>query len=537
VTVTDEGAPSGGLEPSVPESDELREHRERVRHRLLPPGPTDRLAGWIGALTVTALGGFLRFWNLGQPKAFVFDETYYAKDAWALLHYGYEQDYVDKANDRIINGDTDVFSSTASYVVHPPLGKWIIASGEQVFGFNPFGWRVAIALLGTLSILLLARLVRRVTGSTVLGTIAGFLLAIDGLHLVMSRTALLDLPLSFFLLVAFGALVLDREWGRRRAADRLERFEGATFGPGLGFRPWLLAAGIALGCALGTKWNALFFIAAFGVLTVWWDVSARRVAGARSPWLGALSRDALPAFVTIVPAALVTYLATWTGWLVTSGGWDRHWADDNPSTYFGWVPDPLRSLWHYHAEAFQFHTGLTSDHAYESHPWSWLVQGRPVSFFYEEYTRGEMGCQVDKCAREVLGVGNPVIWWSAAAAIIVMIWLVISKRDWRAGAVLASLAAGWLPWFWYADHDDRTMFSFYAVSFVPFIIMAIAICLGFILGPSSASATRRTVGATAVGAYLLLAALAGAELLPLWWAQVIPYDDWLGRLFGLRSWV
>jgi dolichyl-phosphate-mannose--protein O-mannosyl transferase len=81
------------------------------------------------------------------------------------------------------------------------------------------------------------------------------------------------------------------------------------------------------------------------------------------------------------------------------------------------------------------------------------------------------------------------------------------------------------------------MFSFYAVSFLPFIIMAIAICLGFILGPSSASATRRTIGATAVGAYLLLAALAGAELLPLWWAQVIPYDDWLGRLFGLRSWV
>ena len=148
-----------------------------------------------------------------------------------------------------------------------------------------------------------------------------------------------------------------------------------------------------------------------------------------------------------------------------------------------------------------------------------------------------MGCQVDKCAREILGVGNPVIWWSAAAAIIVMIWLVLSRRDWRAGAVLASLAAGWLPWFWYADHDDRTMFSFYAVAFLPFLIMAITICLGFILGPSTASATRRTVGATAVGAYLLLAALAGAELLPLWWGQTIPYDDWLGRLFGLRSWI
>ena len=535
--MTDEAAPSGGVEPSAQDPDEVAGHRERVRRRLVPPGPTDRLAGWVGALAVTALGGFLRFWNLGEPRAFVFDETYYAKDAWSLLRYGYEQDYVDKANSQILDGNTDVFSTTAAYVVHPPLGKWIIATGEQLFGFTPFGWRVAVAVLGTVSILLLARLVRRMTGSTVLGTIAGFLLAIDGLHLVMSRTALLDLPLSFFLLVAFGALVLDREWGRRRAAERLDEFEGSAFGPGLGFRPWLLVAGVSFGAALAVKWNALFFIVAFGALVVWWDVSARRVAGARSPWLGALSRDALPAVLFIVPAAAVTYLASWSGWLLSSGGYYRDWGATNPSTYFGWVPDSLRSLWHYHAEAFRFHTGLTSDHNYESHPWSWLVQGRPVSFFYEEYSRGEMGCEVDKCAREVLGVGNPVIWWSAAAAIVVMVWLVLSRRDWRAGAVLASLAAGWLPWIWYADHDERTMFSFYAVSFLPFIVMAITICLGFVLGPASASPTRRTVGATVVGAYLLLAVLAAAELLPLWWGQTIPYQDWLERLFGLRSWV
>jgi dolichyl-phosphate-mannose-protein mannosyltransferase len=541
VTVTDDGLRSGDAEPpanpSVTDLAQIEAHRARVRHRLIPPLPTDRVAGWVGALSVTALAGFLRFWNLGKPHAFVFDETYYAKDAYALLQNGYEQDYIEKADEQLLRGNLDVFADTASYVVHPPLGKWIIAAGEHFFGMDPFGWRVAIAVLGTLSVLLLARLVRRVTGSTVLGTIAGFLLAIDGMHLVMSRTALLDLPVSFFLLVAFGALVLDREQGRRRAGTRLDEFEVSSLGPGLGFRPWRLAAGIALGLALATKWNALFFIAAFGLLTVWWDVSARRVAGARSPWLGALTKDALPAFLAIVPTAIVTYVVTWSGWLFTSGGYHRSWGSDNPSTYFGWIPNPLRSLWHYHAEAWRFHTDLTSDHAYESHPWSWLVQGRPVSFFYEEYERGEMGCEVEKCAREILGVGNPIIWWSATAAIIVMAWLVISRRDWRAGAVLASLAAGWLPWFFYADHNDRTMFSFYAVAFLPFLIMAITICLGFILGPPNASPTRRTVGATAVGAYLLLAALASAALLPLWLGQTLPYDEWLDRLFGLRSWV
>ncbi len=537
VTVTDAELPFGGPKSAVNDSVEVEAHRARVRRRLLPPKPTDRVAGWVGAIAVTALAGFLRFWELGQPRVFVFDETYYAKDAYGLLNHGYEQDFVDKADDKILSGNLDVFSDTASYVVHPPLGKWIIATGEQIFGMNPFGWRVAVAVLGTLSVLLLARLVRRMTRSTVLGTIAGFLLAIDGLHLVMSRTALLDLPLSFFLLAAFGALVFDREHGRRRAAARLEGFEGSTFGPGLGFRPWRILAGVLLGAALATKWNALFFIGAFGLLSVWWDVSARRVAGTRSPWLGSLSRDALPAFLSIVPTAIVTYVVTWSGWLVTSGGYYRSWGSENPSTLFGWIPDPLRSLWHYHAEAWRFHTGLNSEHPYESHPWSWLVQGRPVSFYYQEYGRGELGCDVERCAREVLAVGNPVIWWSAAAAVLVMVWLVISKRDWRAGAVLAALAAGWLPWFWYADHNERTMFSFYAVSFLPFLIMAITICLGFILGPKDASPRRRTVGASAVGAFLLLATLAAVAMAPLWMAQVLPYEDWLDRLFGIRSWI
>src|SRR3954454_1465226 len=146
--MTQAGAPHERA-ATVPESVEVAAYRERVRRRLVPPGPTDRLAGWIGPLLVTVLGGVLRFWNLGQPRAFVFDETYYAKDAWALLHYGYEQDFIENADQKILKGNLDVFASTPSYVVHPPLGKWIIAVGEKFFGLDPFGWRFAVAVLGT----------------------------------------------------------------------------------------------------------------------------------------------------------------------------------------------------------------------------------------------------------------------------------------------------------------------------------------------------------------------------------------------------
>ena len=53
-------------------------------------------------------------------------------------------------------------------------------------------------------------------GSIVLGCAAGLLMAFDGMHFVLSRTALLDIFLMFFVLAAFGALVLDRDQRRPR---------------------------------------------------------------------------------------------------------------------------------------------------------------------------------------------------------------------------------------------------------------------------------------------------------------------------------
>jgi dolichyl-phosphate-mannose--protein O-mannosyl transferase len=60
------------------------------------------------------------------------------------------------------------------------------------------------------------------------------------------------------------------------------------------------------------------------------------------------------------------------------------------------------------------------------------------------------------------------------------------RRDWRAGAVLFGVAAGWLPWLWFYWHDQRTEFCYHAVAFGPFLMIAITLCLGLILGPGRA---------------------------------------------------
>jgi len=507
--------------------------RRRIAARLAPPMPTDIVLGWLGPLAVTLLAGILRFHRLGVPRAFVFDETYYAKDAYSLLRFGYERAFVEGADDKVLAGDRNIFAEGPSFVVHPPAGKWVIALGEWAFGLTPFGWRFMTALLGTISVYMIARIARRLTRSTVLGCVAGMLLALDGMHLVESRTALLDLILMFWVVAAFGCLVIDRDHARERLAAIVARAGPAALaglGPKIGLRPWRLAAGGCLGLACATKWSGLYFVAAFGLLSVAWEWGARRSAGVRRPLLGALARDATPAFGSLVCLAGLVYVASWAGWLLTDDGWDRQYATDR-----GW-PGPLApfvSLGHYHAEMWHFHSTLEADHPYKSNPWGWLVLARPTSFFYESLKEGQLGCEVADCSREVLALGTPALWWPALAALAVMAWLWLGRHDWRGGAVLAGVAAGYLPWFLY---QERPIFAFYAVAFVPFLVLAVTLTLGLVLGPRDAARQRRSWGTSLAGGYVLLVLANLSWMYPLYVAEVMPYADWLRRMW-FRSWI
>lgn len=529
----------------------------------VPPGAArrvERLSAWGGPLLVTLVAGLLRFWQLGSPKAVIFDETYYAKDAWALINQGYEGAWpkdVDKAI--LANPDAVAIPSDPGYVVHPPVGKWIIGLGEQMFGFTPFGWRFMVFVLGTLSVLMLCRIGRRLFRSTFLGCLAGALMAVDGLHFVMSRTALLDQVLMFFVLAAFGCLLIDRDRARRRFADALPVDAEGVLRPDprvaetlrLGPRPWRIAAAVMLGLAIGTKWNGLYFLAAFGLMTLLWDVGARKTAGAVRPYVAVLKRDLLGALAGL-PVAIATYVASWSGWIFTDKGYFRDWAaTEGEGSPWGLVlPDWWRSFWHYETEVYNFHVNLTSGHTYESNPWSWIVLGRPVSYFYEDPAAGTAGCPVtatEKCAREVLAIGTPVLWWIACFAVVYALWRWAFRRDWRAGAIACGIAAGWLPWFLY---QERTIFLFYAVVFVPFLCLAVAMLLGAIVGPAhrphgpatpaepglAPGERRRTVGAVAAGVLVLLVIWNFIYFWPLFTGDPIPMDDWRARMW-LDTWV
>nr|WP_237740767.1 phospholipid carrier-dependent glycosyltransferase [Arthrobacter crystallopoietes] len=514
-----------------------------LTRRLLGSPFQPGLWGWLIPLFTAAIGGILRFYRLGEPDSLVFDETYYVKDAYSYLLSGYEREWPEDANDAFNAGSPGQPLNEPEYVVHPPVGKWMIAFGMALFGSdNAFGWRFGAALVGTLSILLIALIAQSLFKSTALGGIAGLLTAIDGHHLVHSRTSLLDIFLAFWVVAAFGALLLDRYDGRRRLAGKVAALArgGGTprdsellFGPLVLWRPWRLAAAVCLGLAVGTKWSALAFVAAFGLMAVLWDMNARRVAGIRQ-WFGAgVLRDGVPAFFTMIPLAALTYVATWTGWFLSADGYHRQWARDNAGGIWGWVPDPLRSLAEYHRSAYTFHSGLDSSHPYESTPWTWLFMGRPTSFYYQGDERGVNGCLVENCSTAVTVVGNAIIWWGAALALSAVVFAWLGRRDWRAGAILSGIAAGYLVWFLF---PERTMFYFYAIAFQPFLILALTYVLGLVLGRSSDPPWRRRQGVLIVGLFVVAALLVAAFFLPVWTAEQIPYQDWRWRMW-MPSWV
>ena len=514
--------------------------------------------GWLWPLAVATVALGLRLWQLGQPDQITFDETYYAKDAWSLSEFGYVREFVENADDRVNAGELDaaLWKDTPAQIVHPEVGKWMLAAGIRLFGMNPFGWRVAAAVAGALTVLVLCRLVRRLSGSTLIGCLAGLLLCFDGLHLVMSRFALVDVFVTFWLVCAVACLVADRDWGRRRLLRLVERdgLGDGGWGPvrSMLWRPWRVGAGVCFGLACGSKWNGVFVLAAFGLLIWAWDAGARRALGVTWAWARSAVADAVPALFSLVGVALVVYVGSWGGWLVHHDLMEEsyadyyHWgsyAQQEPDSWLGESQQALHDLWNYHQQMWHFHTvdvvETTSKdpHPYESNPRGWLLDNRPVGIdLQSDIASGEQGCTApsgETCLKQVLALGNPALWWLGAAALVASLWWWVARRDWRFGVPLVAVAATWLPWFRW---DDRSIFLFYAVAIVPFTCAALAMVLGLVLGPAGAGRWRRGWGAAVVGLALVAVVACFAFFWPIWTDQLITNSEWQQRMWFDR-WV
>jgi dolichyl-phosphate-mannose-protein mannosyltransferase len=155
----------------------------------------------LGLLAVTLLAGGLRGYALSSPGTTVWDEYYYARDACVE-----------------VKGPSPVcLRAREQSNVHPPFGKELIGLGIRLFGYTPFGWRIAAWAAGTLTVALLYLLSLRLFRSAGWAALSAGLLAIDPLHFVHSRLAMLDVFVTLFVVAAALFAVLDRDRGGQGA--------------------------------------------------------------------------------------------------------------------------------------------------------------------------------------------------------------------------------------------------------------------------------------------------------------------------------
>ncbi len=471
--------------------------------------------GWAATLGATALAAAIRLTDLDNSPHLVFDETYYVKDAWSLIAQGYEGDWADESNPGFNKGDTSGLSSKGSYVVHPPLGKFLIGLGMVYFGqASRFGWRVSAALAGIIGVFLICRLAWLLFASPVLTLMAGLFLATDGIHVSMSRVGLLDVFLSTMVLAGFFAIAKDRQSEVNRLELATKKWLPASLSPlvktpGTALRPWLITAGFLLGAACAIKWSGIYAIAVLGLFVVIHEFFLRRRLRLTYVLFDTYI-SSVAAFFQLVGTAFITYALSWASWFAHPNAWGHK------------TNNAVVDLINYHKQVWTFHTGLSTPHSYSASPLGWLIQLRPTSMDYESGIACGDG---ESCARAVLALGNPLLWWIGALALTVLLVLAIAEPSWQRWILVLGYVATYVPWFLYLE---RTVFNFYTVVIAPFVALTTAWALWML-----AKVRWGWIPSVIIGAAILFCA---AWFSPIWTGTPILEDEWRRRMW-ISSWI
>ncbi|MCT2559163.1 glycosyltransferase family 39 protein [Tsuneonella sp. YG55] len=369
---------------------------------VAPHHPRDP-ARWCAALALGFLA--LAIVRLGIPSKPYFDEIHYLPAARALLA---QSDWLNRE--------------------HPMFGKEMLAAGIALFGDRPWAWRIMSALAGTLALWAAMRALWFASLRRYATLAYGVLLASGFFLFVHARIAMLDVFMVAALAVAFwqcAAAVREPEHGRRSLA----------------------LAGIALGLAIGAKWNAvplaplpgLAFLAIRLHAAGWKGLVGHRgapVPGVRLPeaalWLG------------LVPLAVyaLTYAPVW---LIAPGTLP-------PGGFIG-----------LHEMMLRMQESVVKPHPYQSVWTDWVIDRRAIWYFYEPS---------DGAQRGVLLIGNPLSMLAGLPALGWAAWAGVRRRRWDALAAVLIFAASLGFWI-VADKPVQ----FYYHYFVPSMALLAALAL------------------------------------------------------------
>ena len=300
---------------------------------------------------------------------------------------------------------------------------------------------------------------------------------LDGVFFVQSRVAMTNIYVVGFLVTA--ALGL---WEFSRTTK--ER--------------WLVLAGIGLGCALATRWSALYGWGLIGLLLLhhlfwhmWQPLSGPRM----TPLQVAAFLGRCAVYFVAIPAAI--YLASYIPYMLQGHG-------------VGEVLALQKAMWGYHAH-------LNATHNYASPWYQWPFMYRPTWYFFKDAGNGMIS--------GIIAIGNPAVWWASIPALVGMVVLAVRRKLWP-GLFLATMGLGlYLMW---AIQPRPLVFMHYMFETIPFACVAIAYFVDRLL-------RHRDFQVLGV-AYLAAAVGLAVFWYPLWSALPIPQGFYRMHLW-LDTWI
>jgi 4-amino-4-deoxy-L-arabinose transferase-like glycosyltransferase len=301
---------------------------------------------------------------------------------------------------------------------HPKLRNILVFLAIKGFGANTEGFRAASLAFGILTIPLTGLVGRRLTRSDVAALLAASFVAFDAIHIELSRQAIQEVYMPFFLLL--GIYLALRHQEKKNMV-------------------LLVLSGVTFGLGLASKWHVAVPLALTLMLLVYLCLKQAEL----SPF--EKSAELLLYFAVFVVLPLTTYVLTYYPWLL-------HRGYDLGELLFSQKLMFNENLVHKGANPEML---LIQDHS----PLLWFL--RPVGF-------ADFVMNGDEPV-VVLGVSNPLVWLLTLPAVGYLAFR-IRTLNWQGVFLLALFWFSYLPFVL----SRRLTGANTSLTVTPFAFMAVA---------------------------------------------------------------
>lgn len=359
-------------------------------------------------------------------------------------------------------------SGKTFFDIHPPLGKLILALGIKMFS-GQFGWRIMPAIFGTLLIplgylaakeLMMTSAKTNIKSAKIAGLFAALILAFDGMLLVYSRVGLIDIFLVFFVLLAFYLFL------------KFANTDKTIF---------IFLTGIALGLAASIKYIGSLIFLVFIVIII-----VKKIKILKNLWRFFI-------FLIIIPITI--YLSFFV-------------------FNFPLNSQFLSEVYNWHKQTFNYNLNLTEGHPYASKWWGWFLLFRPIWLYFKDSNGKYIG---------VIGMGNPLAWWSSIVVVPLLVWGSIKKSK-KCIIILSSFLIFWLFWAFFS----RVLFMYHAIPSFVFLALGTSLWLE--------KFSREKYGKILVSVYFTVLIVLFIYFLPIWIGSPISSVDFYHRIW-LKGWI